>query len=115
MAVPLNGYESPAIVPGFFVSSVNLKRRHRRAERLFSAALGDQRQRFGSRLPFRRAWCSALGSFVPLSPAAVRPIGEALDASKEEVLDASKDEAHGANDRRFSWQFEGVRRLPVIR
>ncbi|SRR5216683_105711 len=52
---------------------------------------------------------------VPLSPAAVRLIGEALDASKEEeeeALDASKDEPNGANDQAvFAGRFEGVETL----
>ena len=45
-----------------------------------------------------------MGSFVPLSPAAVRLIGEALDPSK--------DEANGANDQAvFAGRFEGVEAL----
>ena len=46
---------------------------------------------------------------VPLSPAAVRLIGEGLNASKDEALDASKEEARGTNDQAvFVGRFEGV-------
>jgi integrase len=49
---------------------------------------------------------------VPLSPAAVRLIGEALNASKDEALDASKEEARGTNDQAvFAGRFEGVETL----